>query len=396
EVGRHFRQNSSIQPGRNANPEASGSFTLSLPEGPLEYLDNDPGSSGGSSPCECALAFRNNTLPPDRARPTKLTSRVRRVFRHNRSNTDGNENQTTTSANEANSEPVAEQHTEIAQQPSDDPVYEFLQNLAWQSKYNSVEEMMQDILQQPTQGPEHGLQPQVSQQPTQVPVDGLQLPVSQQPTQNSVDGLLQPVSQQPADDWVDEFLQNMAWQSACGSVDALLQNPAQQSSQELSQEPKHVPTQELTQESTQKPTQEPTQEVVQTSIDDNANRGVNTKRLHSDQDPPPNVNQADTTNLSNEEDLLSSDMQYKLVELKTERFRSLEYKPRCALVHQFSGMDSQTVVAYGDNKLQLWNPITKGIVGEWDGEPHNVHIGQVEPVSTSTLAIVSTGAGENE
>ncbi|KAJ2394932.1 hypothetical protein GGI05_001818, partial [Coemansia sp. RSA 2603] len=396
EVGRHFRQNSSIQPGRNANPEASGSFTLSLPEGPLEYLDNDPGSSGGSSPCECALAFRNNTLPPDRARPTKLTSRVRRVFRHNRSNTDGNENQTTTSANEANSEPVAEQHTEIAQQPSDDPVYEFLQNLAWQSKYNSVEEMMQDILQQPTQGPEHGLQPQVSQQPTQVPVDGLQLPVSQQPTQNSVDGLLQPVSQQPADDWVDEFLQNMAWQSACGSVDALLQNPAQQSSQELSQEPTHVPTQELTQESTQKPTQEPTQEVVQTSIDDNANRGVNTKRLHSDQDPPPNVNQADTTNLSNEEDLLSSDMQYKLVELTTERFRSLEYTPRRAIVHQFSNMDSETVVAYGDDKLQLWNPITKGIVEEWDGEPHNVHIGQVEPVSTSTLAIVSTGAVENE
>ncbi|KAJ2363473.1 hypothetical protein IW150_006725, partial [Coemansia sp. RSA 2607] len=59
-------------------------------------------------------------------------------------------------------------------------------------------------------------------------------------------------------------------------------------------------------------------------------------------------------------------------------------------------MDSETVVAYGDDKLQLWDPATKDLVGEWNGEPNNVHIGQVEPVSPSTLAIVSTGAGENE
>ncbi|KAJ2366560.1 hypothetical protein IW150_005909, partial [Coemansia sp. RSA 2607] len=57
--------------------------------------------------------------------------------------------------------------------------------------------------------------------------------------------------------------------------------------------------------------------------------------------------------------------------------------------------DNETVVAYGDDKLQFWNPDTKGLVGEWDGEPHNVHIGQVEPVSTSMLANVSTGASEN-
>ncbi|KAJ1844804.1 hypothetical protein LPJ73_005050, partial [Coemansia sp. RSA 2703] len=61
----------------------------------------------------------------------------------------------------------------------------------------------------------------------------------------------------------------------------------------------------------------------------------------------------------------------------------------------FRDTDNETVVAYGDDKLQFWNPDTKGLVGEWDGEPHNVHIGQVEPVSTSMLANVSTGASEN-
>ncbi|KAJ1859463.1 hypothetical protein LPJ73_001792, partial [Coemansia sp. RSA 2703] len=496
EVGRHFRQNSSIQPGRNANPEASGSFTLSLPEGPLEYVDRDPGSSGGSSPCERALAFRNNTLPPDRARPKKLTSRVRRVFRRNGSDADRHENQATTSANEAMLESVAEQQTEIAEQPLyQQPMqgldHWLLQNLAQQPTYNSVDAFLQPMTWQPTQFPVDGLQLPVSQQPTHNSVDALlQNPANQtmqglsydllqamtwKPTHNSVDGLQLPASQQLPYNWFDALLQNLAQQPlqdqaqqptynlvdtlqpllqqpTHDSVNWLLQElpqePTQESSQqptlelsleptlELSLEPTQELSLELTQESSLEPTQEssleptqessleptqesslePTQEssleptressleptreslleVVKNSSGGHEDRSEYTKRLNPGQVPSSNVNQADTNNQSNENELLSSDLQYELTQFATERFRSLTYKPRRAIVHQFGNMDSETVVAYGDNKLQLWNPVTKGLVGEWDGGPQNVHIGQVEPVSPSTLAIVSTGAGENE
>ncbi|KAJ2368957.1 hypothetical protein IW150_005276, partial [Coemansia sp. RSA 2607] len=422
-------------PGRNANPEASGSFTLSLPEGPLEYVDRDPGSSGGSSPCERALAFRNNTLPPDRARPKKLTSRVRRVFRRNGSDADRHENQATTSANEAMLESVAEQQTEIAEQPLyQQPMqgldHWLLQNLAQQPTYNSVDAFLQPM----------------TWQPTQFPVDGLQLPVSQQPTHNSVDALLQNPANQTMQGLSYDLLQAMTWKPTHNSE--LPQEPTQESSQqptlelsleptlELSLEPTQELSLELTQESSLEPTQEssleptqessleptqesslePTQEssleptressleptreslleVVKNSSGGHEDRSEYTKRLNPGQVPSSNVNQADTNNQSNENELLSSDLQYELTQFATERFRSLTYKPRRAIVHQFGNMDSETVVAYGDNKLQLWNPVTKGLVGEWDGGPQNVHIGQVEPVSPSTLAIVSTGAGENE
>ncbi|KAJ1860701.1 hypothetical protein LPJ73_001273 [Coemansia sp. RSA 2703] len=528
-------------------------------------------------------------LPPDNARPRKRTSKARKRFRRSRSDANRYENQTTTSANVAISEPVAEQQAEIAeqllyQQAMQSLEHGLLQNLAHQPAYNSVDAFLQPMTWLPTQVPVDGLLPLGLQHPMQDPVYGLLPPLSEQPTQNSVDGLQPPVSQQPTYDSAEKFLQNMAWQSTRNSVDELLQDleqqpmqgsaqgslppllqqptqdpvsellqdlpwqpthdlvqelqppllqqptydlnngllqdlaqqpvyslvdmlqpllqqpihdlvnellqnlaqqptqgpvhgllpllsqqptydsvnwllqdmawqptqiqqvevaeqqpvqlpthgpmqdlpqqltqeSSQQPTQESSQQPTRESSQELTressqeltressqeltressqqptQESSQQPTRESSQEVVKNSSGDSGNHGVNTKRPNPEQDPPSNVDEADTKDLSDEEKLLSSDSQYGLTQFATERFRPLTYKPRQAIVHCFGNMDSETVVVYGDDKLQLWNPVSKSLVGEWDGGPQNVHIGQVEPVSPSTLAIVSTGASENE
>ncbi|KAJ1857200.1 hypothetical protein LPJ73_002076, partial [Coemansia sp. RSA 2703] len=156
--------------------------------------------------------------------------------------------------------------------------------------------------------------------------------------------------------------------------------------------------QQALQESTQQltPEQKQEQELVQSPASDSDNGDFHSKHFNVEQPPPNNVGETDTNDLPNDDELFSAYKRYKLVELTTERFSSLEYTPRCALVHQFRDMDSETVIAYGDDKLQLWDPVSKNIVREWDGGLQNVHIGQVEPISPSMLAMVSSGAGKNE
>ncbi|KAJ2377037.1 hypothetical protein IW150_001620 [Coemansia sp. RSA 2607] len=341
----------------------------------------------------------------------------------------------------------------LAHQTTQGPSYDFLQAMTWkptqvltqglqlpvsqQLPYNWVDLLLQNPAQQSLQDPSqgllqpmslqqtqdlvHGSQPQVSQQPTYNWFDAFLQNPAQQPLQSSAQGSQPSLLQQPAQGPADELLQAMAWQATQtlvnGSLQATTWQPTQiqqtkvaeqQPIRLLAQEPTQVPiqvptqeptqklTQKPTQEPTQKPTQEPTQEIVQKPIGDSGDHGVNTKHPNPEQDPPSNVDVADSNDLLDEEKLLSSDLQYSLVKFATLKRGSLTYKPRRAIVHQFGNMDSETVVAYGDDKMQLWNPVTKGLVGEWDGGPQNVHIGQVEPVSSSMLAIVSTAAGENE
>ncbi|KAJ1856171.1 hypothetical protein LPJ73_002224 [Coemansia sp. RSA 2703] len=327
----------------------------------------------------------------------------------------------------------------LLQQPTQGPVSELLQDLPWQPTQELVQEPLSPLLQQPTYDLNDRLLQDLAQQPTYSLVDMLQA-LLQQPTHDMVNELLQNLAQQPTQDPVHELLPLLSQQSTYDSVNWLVHNmawqptqiqqvevaeqqpvqllthspvqylpqestressqqPMQESSQqptrESSQQPTRDSTQEPTRESTQEPTGESSQGAVQNSSGSHGDRGEYTKHLNSEQIPPPNEDQADTNNLPDEEKLLSSDSQYGLTQFATERFRPLTYKLRCAIVHCFGNMDSETVVAYGDDKLQLWNPVSKSLVGEWDGGRHNVHIGQVEPLSASTLAIVSTGAGEN-
>ncbi|KAJ2377183.1 hypothetical protein IW150_001532 [Coemansia sp. RSA 2607] len=154
----------------------------------------------------------------------------------------------------------------------------------------------------------------------------------------------------------------------------------QESAQQLTPEPEHVQEEDL----------------AQSPASDSENGDLYSKHFDAEQHPLNNASETDTNDLPDDNELFSACRQYNLVDITKERFSSLEYTPRCALVHQFRGMDRETVIAYGGDKLQLWDPVSKNIVKEWDGGLQNVHIGQVEPISPSMLAVVSSGTGENE
>ncbi|KAJ2395266.1 hypothetical protein GGI05_001661, partial [Coemansia sp. RSA 2603] len=174
------------------------------------------------------------------------------------------------------------------------------------------------------------------------------------------------------------------------------QPPVERSAQELAQvqQTAQQPLQESTQQLTSEQKQE--QELVQSTASDSDNGDLYSKHFNVEQPPPNNASETDTNDLPDDNELFSAYRQYNLVDITKEISNAFEYTPRCALVHQFRGMDSETVIAYGDDKLQLWDPVSKNIVREWDGGLQNVHIGQVEPISPSMLAVVSSGAGENE
>ncbi|KAJ2376292.1 hypothetical protein IW150_002070 [Coemansia sp. RSA 2607] len=61
-----------------------------------------------------------------------------------------------------------------------------------------------------------------------------------------------------------------------------------------------------------------------------------------------------------------------------------------------NNVDNQTIVAYGEDKLQFWDTGGDGLVGVWNGDQARISIEQGEPVSPSTLAIVSSGGQETE
>ncbi|KAJ2777504.1 hypothetical protein GGI15_004480 [Coemansia interrupta] len=58
-------------------------------------------------------------------------------------------------------------------------------------------------------------------------------------------------------------------------------------------------------------------------------------------------------------------------------------------------MDSETALLYGGDNLEFWNPVSNSPIGEWSGKSKGINIGQVQPLSSSILAIVSSDAGEN-
>ncbi|KAJ1855495.1 hypothetical protein LPJ73_002329 [Coemansia sp. RSA 2703] len=95
-------------------------------------------------------------------------------------------------------------------------------------------------------------------------------------------------------------------------------------------------------------------------------------------------------------ELGSSPVTYRWISARKTSNRSLEHRPRRALVHQFKDVDNQTIVAYGEDKLQFWDTGGDGLVGVWNGDQVNIRIEQGEPVSPSTLAIVSSGGQETE
>ncbi|KAJ2389836.1 hypothetical protein GGI05_003377, partial [Coemansia sp. RSA 2603] len=190
--------------------------------------------------------------------------------------------------------------------------------------------------------------------------------------QEEIEMAEQPLAVRSVQELVQEFSQ----------VQQTTRQALRESTQQLTPEPEHEQEQE--------------QELVQSPASDSDNGDVYSKYFNVEQPPPNNVDQADKNDLVDMDELFSSNNHYELSELTTVKRRSLEYTPRCALVHQFMGMDSETVISYGDDKLQLWDPVSKSIVREWDGGLQNVHIGQIEPISPSMLAMVSSGAGENE
>ncbi|KAJ2376202.1 hypothetical protein IW150_002118 [Coemansia sp. RSA 2607] len=73
-----------------------------------------------------------------------------------------------------------------------------------------------------------------------------------------------------------------------------------------------------------------------------------------------------------------------------------DYAPRRALMHQFSNRDRQTVLAYGIEELELWDPIDKNLLGMLNGDWDNLRIEQAEPVSPSVLAIISAGVKDKQ
>ncbi|KAJ1719508.1 hypothetical protein LPJ53_005744 [Coemansia erecta] len=87
---------------------------------------------------------------------------------------------------------------------------------------------------------------------------------------------------------------------------------------------------------------------------------------------------------------------YRLSDLTTVRCVIPGLQSHRALVHQFGGLDSQTVVAYGNNMVQIWNPVDQTMDGQWSGAQEGFCIEQVKPVSPSVLAVVSAGGGAVE
>ncbi|KAJ2780575.1 hypothetical protein GGI15_003500 [Coemansia interrupta] len=59
-------------------------------------------------------------------------------------------------------------------------------------------------------------------------------------------------------------------------------------------------------------------------------------------------------------------------------------------------MDSETVLLHGGSKLEFLNPVSNSLIGGWSGKSKGINIGQVQPLSSSILAIVSGITGENE
>ncbi|KAJ2396070.1 hypothetical protein GGI05_001295, partial [Coemansia sp. RSA 2603] len=91
-------------------------------------------------------------------------------------------------------------------------------------------------------------------------------------------------------------------------------------------------------------------------------------------------------------DLLSEHWGTRAFNFHTQRYKAFNQQPRGALAYEFSGMDCETVVAYGtDSTLQLWSPHTKTMLNDLSAHVEGITIEQVEPVSPSVLAVLSRG-----
>ncbi|KAJ1857431.1 hypothetical protein LPJ73_002039, partial [Coemansia sp. RSA 2703] len=106
--------------------------------------------------------------------------------------------------------------------------------------------------------------------------------------------------------------------------------------------------------------------------------------------------QSSGTNQAQENPLLSLPTQHRLKRFSTLEISKNDYIPRRALMHQFNNRDRQTVLAYGIEELELWDPIDKNLLGMLNGDWDNLRIEQVEPVSPSVLAIISAGVKDKQ
>ncbi|KAJ2374284.1 hypothetical protein IW150_003188 [Coemansia sp. RSA 2607] len=191
-------------------------------------------------------------------------------------------------------------------------------------------------------------------------------------------------------------------QQTQGPAQILTQQPEQQLEQDPEQQPEQQPEHQLGQEPEQPETElaqhpQPIVEPVDgwTSTDD-------FDHAHSDDFDSETFSTTETNIQSSSYDPESSSelgllsKQYQLDGFNIARCKSLENCPSRALVHRFGNMEHQTVVAYGKEYVQFWDPVERSIVGAWNGDVKLIEIEQAEPVSSSVLAIVSRGSRENK